>query len=272
MIKKVIGGAQRTVAIDEGGLDNVNDNIEALVNAYGSKNLNAYPYYETTKAENGLTFTVNGDGSITVSGTASATTKFRCHYADVSDFKLGAGEYVLSGCPSGGSLDTYRLFCQDANDIGNGSTFTLSGETSVGIGITIVSGTVISTPLTFKPMIRDARITDNTYVPYAMTNNELTERVAANNAGTSVNITTYNSASNKYTFPSDGYMALYSGSTSSGFMSANLYGANDQAISTFYMDIAHQYQSLPTFVKKGMKAYLNDTVTNGQFRFYPLEY
>lgn len=40
------------------------------------ENLIPYPYSETTKTENGITFTDNGDGSITINGTATAQAQF----------------------------------------------------------------------------------------------------------------------------------------------------------------------------------------------------
>ena len=40
------------------------------------KNLLPYPYHHTTKTENGITFTDNGDGSVTVSGTATEYVDF----------------------------------------------------------------------------------------------------------------------------------------------------------------------------------------------------
>ena len=42
---------------------------------YG-KNLLPYPYYDTTKTVNGITFTDNGDGSVTISGTANDNAYF----------------------------------------------------------------------------------------------------------------------------------------------------------------------------------------------------
>lgn len=41
-----------------------------------SKNLIPYPYADTTKTMNGITFTDNGDGSITINGTAEITSSF----------------------------------------------------------------------------------------------------------------------------------------------------------------------------------------------------
>lgn len=46
------------------------------VGDYTIKNLLPYPYYDTTKTINGITFTDNGDGSITIDGTATANAVF----------------------------------------------------------------------------------------------------------------------------------------------------------------------------------------------------
>ena len=175
-------------------------NVDYLYNNTGGKNLNSYPYYETSKTENGLTFTDNGDGTITVKAasypfTVSTTTTFILHsryntYANGCVLKNG--NYILSGCPQGGSSSTYyiRTAYLDSNysaqplgpdDIGNGATITVNGgyysadSVYAQIMIGLLSGTVLTQALTFKPMIRDASISDDTYVPYAMTNRELTE-------------------------------------------------------------------------------------------------
>ena len=42
---------------------------------YSGKNLLKYPYIETTKTSQGITFTDNKDGSINVSGTATGTAE-----------------------------------------------------------------------------------------------------------------------------------------------------------------------------------------------------
>lgn len=49
-----------------------------------SKNLLKYPYYQTTKTQDGVTFTDNGDGSITVNGTNESTRKVLFSIASVS--------------------------------------------------------------------------------------------------------------------------------------------------------------------------------------------
>ena len=54
---------------------NYSDFSGVTLKRYG-KNLLPYPYSDTTKTVNGITFTDNGDGSVTISGTAAADTYF----------------------------------------------------------------------------------------------------------------------------------------------------------------------------------------------------
>ena len=164
---------------------NITSLNEALTNeintrvANGAHNL--LPNVASTEVKNGITFTVNSDGSVTVSGTASAETTKNI----VTDLSLN-GNYILSGCPAGGSPSDhtgYNLQAQIDNsynhvDIGNGYAFSVSAKVN-RVLIHIANGTVISTPITFKPMIRLASDTDPTYQPYAMTNRELTELVVS---------------------------------------------------------------------------------------------
>lgn len=49
---------------------------EVLKVSYNSRNLLPYPWTTTTKTEHGITFIDNGDGSLTISGTATAETYF----------------------------------------------------------------------------------------------------------------------------------------------------------------------------------------------------
>jgi hypothetical protein len=54
----------------------VPEDTAVTIKSYG-KNLIPYPYYDTTRTTNGITFTDNGDGSITVKGTATADAYFK---------------------------------------------------------------------------------------------------------------------------------------------------------------------------------------------------
>lgn len=130
------------------------------------KNLIRYPYAFSTRTMNGVDFTDNGDGSITVDGTATGAISF--HLA--SSFTLPAGKYVLSGCPSGGSLSTYRIYFSDnvtktVADYGNTSVFTLDESFTGQIVLQVISGAVINN-LTFYPMIRFASVEDEAFDTY----------------------------------------------------------------------------------------------------------
>lgn len=74
----------------------LNDVSNAGVNVCG-KNILPYPYFKTTHTTNGVTFTDNGDGSITANGTATATINFLL--TDRNTFTLPAGTYSFSLTP-----------------------------------------------------------------------------------------------------------------------------------------------------------------------------
>lgn len=112
------------------------------------KNILPYSYVETTKTENDITFTDNGNGTITVNGTASADTTFNL----CTDLVLTAGTYTFSGCPSDGSDTTYFISGFTGTDIGSGFTVVLDSDTTGSLSITIKSGTTISNKV-FKPQI-----------------------------------------------------------------------------------------------------------------------
>ena len=158
----------------------LNENVEAIVDVYSAKNENSYPYEDTTKSDNGITFTDNGDGSVTVSGTAGANTQFECHH--VTRLTLPTGKHKINGCPAGGSGAWFINITEYINGVystiytvdENGVEITADNTKSYGVYVWVASGTVISTPITFYPMIRDARITDPTFAPYAKTNLQLT--------------------------------------------------------------------------------------------------
>ena len=85
--------------------------------------------------------------------------------------------------------------------------------------------------------------------------------VEANTLGTVVDVSSYTS-SNKYTCPSNGYLALYS-SSSNGYIIAKI---NDMNISAFYAGT--RYNAI--YVKKGMQIWIGESNGNGYSKFYPL--
>ena len=143
----------------------------------------------TSQTINNVAFTVNSDDkTVDVTRTAEQTVIATMDLYVVSDedYKLLAGKTLLmTGCPSGGSNDTYYLECyyNDGTghwlrDIGDGLTITFPATKPTTIKFLIgikVASVVPSGGLKFKPMLRLASDTDSTYQPYAMTNKGLTD-------------------------------------------------------------------------------------------------
>jgi len=176
----------------------IGDNLAANENVYGAKNLNSYPYYHGNRYTNGITFTDNGDGTITATGTALADALFAVHSRDITEppiLEVPNGNYIFTGCPSGGN-EGYgiRVFHSAKStgtredygfDYGDGLSFTVDGGyysddyAVLGLHIIVFSGTALPVGgITFKPMLRDARILDPTFVPYAETNLQLTHKTS----------------------------------------------------------------------------------------------
>lgn len=134
---------------------------------------------------NGLTITTNSDGTIVINGTATANTEY--YYLSSrteTRNRFPAGQLWLSGCPAGGSTSTYRIGYNRGstastlgNDTGSGILINEpTGTNNYGVWIAINSG-VVCDNLTFRPMVCDARLRYVGYVPYGMSNAELTEHV-----------------------------------------------------------------------------------------------
>ncbi len=104
-----------------------------------------------------------------------------------------------------------------------------------------------------------------------VTSNAVYNALSTNNIGTYVDISDYNSSSNMYTLPSDGYVVLVSGAgVTSGVASAVVLGANSVGFATYVLNIVQEYQAYPVYMKKGMKAYYKNTVSGVYLRLYPL--
>ena len=144
------------------------------------KNLIPYPYANLTRTINGVTFTVNSDSTITANGTATNNAYFEI--TSISTFYIPKGNYILSGCPSGGSASTYSLAAANGSgisytkfrqDIGNGITLSSSGEYWL-IRCQVKAGQTVEN-IVFKPQIElgtavtdyDPYITPTEYTPNA---------------------------------------------------------------------------------------------------------
>lgn len=105
----------------------------------------------TAETKNGITLKVNEDGSVTLNGTATATTTFS---APLSTYMWdGVEDCWLSGCPAGGNRDSTYSLRVDTDILGRYSAY------DVGNGIwfdSILPGVDISNkPLCFTIVIRN---------------------------------------------------------------------------------------------------------------------
>ena len=125
------------------------------------KNLILYPYSDSTKTLYGITFTDN-NGIITLDGTTTLSETGVVDFRLMFNAKLEAGTYTLSGCPKTGGTYTYRLFVNIThddntytyvNEIGNGSTFTVTNTDLVTINIRIGGQLGTVSNLVFKPQL-----------------------------------------------------------------------------------------------------------------------
>ena len=153
---------------------------------------------ETTEI-NGVTITVNRDKSITING--EATSNIKILLGKIKDNKKN--DLILSGCPEDGSQSSYFLelawtnlkyddslgeyvsvFC-GGRDIGKNYTYIRKKNDSKSFDISLIieKGTVMSNHI-FKPMVRYADITDETYEPYK---ENVDERIIKNTSDIDVN-------------------------------------------------------------------------------------
>ena len=162
-----VQGALEKIVENVGG--NVDGEIEKIKDTLGytvSKNLLENTASSTTL--NGITYTVNNDGSVTVNGTATSNIQIIIS----GKLYLPNGDYILSGCPEGGSEASYFLEVYSTTlgvflyDVGQGINFSINRNESYYVRIRVKSGCTVEN-LTFYPMIRKADITDDTYEPFS---------------------------------------------------------------------------------------------------------
>lgn len=137
--------------------------FDAVFAYNGQKNL--VPNTTATETKSGITYTLQSDGSVKCTGTYSANS-----WHEIASLYLEAGDYVLTGCPSGGGTSDYTLRLADSNDSliarddGEGTTFTLTTGKNCVLRIYAYSNNISGK--TFYPMIRDARIASDEFVPW----------------------------------------------------------------------------------------------------------
>ena len=115
----------------------------------------------TSRTINGVTFTVNSDGSVTCNGTANDVTWFDINRS----FDIYAPDGRIVSIGNQGSLNTFYLNIGYVGNVISSHKYTNTTHNNAFVHIIIVSGYTCNN-LTFYPMIRKADVEDDTYEPY----------------------------------------------------------------------------------------------------------
>lgn len=161
----------------------------------GTKNLYKPVPARTETVEN-INWIINADGTVEADGTCSSTTsklQITERYGRSGEKQFFPnGKYIINGNPDDSTTflqvgvtknGVYTALAQGVGDV----VFEVDGDDSsndgayVQIVCSVIKNKTVSHVL-FKPMIRLASDPDNTYVPYAMSNKELTVEKANNSA------------------------------------------------------------------------------------------
>lgn len=145
------------------------------MNTGGTWNGNVYTW-------NGVSFTINDDFSVTADGTATGGNAVLV-LSRPGGYTMPEGNWILSGCPAGGSASTYNIaIAGTTSDTGTTGSFTSCSK--VLVRIYVISGTTVDN-LTFNPMVCSKAAWDisQAYQPYRPNYAELYAMVQALQGG-----------------------------------------------------------------------------------------
>lgn len=137
----------------QGAIDEVSRTLGYTVT---SKNYLPYPYYNTTLQSQSMHFTDNGDGTVTIKGTATGDAIFQLRHRTNDYLTLKADTYTVTGVPKNSNGIEIRVLNSDgeiiAFDEGNGDNLTINETKNIGSYIFVASGTTVNN-LVIEPMI-----------------------------------------------------------------------------------------------------------------------
>ena len=122
-------------------------------------NILAYPYTDTTKTTNGITFTVNGEGDVVATGTASADAYFTIAQGTLSQLGITAGQkFIVTSGYSGAKIvvtetNSSNVVVSTIEGSDPLQYIATSTTNTLKFSIVIPSGSVLSSGQQLKPMI-----------------------------------------------------------------------------------------------------------------------
>ncbi|MBO7212270.1 MAG: hypothetical protein J6V44_14890 [Methanobrevibacter sp.] len=146
----------------------------------GAKNLLKNTNSVGSRTIQTLEFTTDSHGCVTISSGTASGGNADLHINSNAEANLVVGQtYILTGCPSGGSLSGYRLnISSKGSDTGEGLEFTYDGS-QIDVYIRVSSGYQLANAVTFKPMIctvADWAISQK-FVPYRPSWQEMADEI-----------------------------------------------------------------------------------------------
>lgn len=152
-----------------GGQASPNPDYPQEIEVLEAPNLLPYPYTETTKTVNGITFTDNGDGTITLNGTATNEANFKLYGSNNINNQLPIlGKYISGGISNNIKI---KVINKDTNGYtilstssGNQEEIDLSVYKNGYIEILVNKNTICNN-VVLKPMLTKTNKIKN-YIPY----------------------------------------------------------------------------------------------------------
>lgn len=149
----------------------------------GSKNILPFPYTYGSGTVQGLTVTVHEDGSITAQGTPTQDIAFPLNTNLIEDLNLSVGDELIFSEWEVQNQNAFAALLSNGtpiSEVRGDYKLTITSElvqNGVAFILFFVRGVDLTTPVTFKPMIRLTTDTDHTWHSPALTNKTLTDRV-----------------------------------------------------------------------------------------------
>lgn len=165
----IIGTATGDVICVDNSSDNLMIDItlfgKSVQNTYSGKNL--LENTATTQTINGITFTVNSDGSVTANGTATAVAQMSLGKVTIENTDVILSDGVVRGSSAFSFVHGYKngVATYTVASTSNGECKFTNNYDELLYGIYIKEGQTLNN-VVFYPMIRLASITDDTYEPY----------------------------------------------------------------------------------------------------------
>ena len=266
-VNQTTGATTPIAGVPAATINGIRDNI----NKNGSKNLMPITAEIASSTVYGVTFTVYSDGHIRVNGTANnpGDTGVNFIYSvHNTELNLPKGRYTFScaGLPNNNTFqsvidvaDASEAYVKRIAYIASLSLTTFDIDYAdykyIYAFLHVANGTTVNN-VDVYPMLRLASDPDDTYVPHAMSNREITDRLNAVNPDASLNHT-FTTQGETWTAPCDGYiMGSVDYRDTSGDIKLTVYGSDlSKGFLTYIrvVYVANINASAALFVKKGMK-------------------